>query len=351
MDNTKANILIVDDNLQGLRLLMGILTEQYDVRPANSGQTALRSISSKLPDLILLDIEMPEMNGYEVCKQLKASPETKDIPVIFISALDEPFDKVKAFNVGGVDYITKPYHVEEVLARISTHLSLFRLQQESQQLNERLRQLLRQFASKEVADEILKEGFSLGGKRVEVTAMFADIRSFTSITESQPPEATVELLNDYFAHMLEIISQEGGIVNQIVGDGFMCIFGAPIHQNDHAQRAVRAALAMMSRIEQFNQEQSAKGKVTIRIGIGIATGPGVAGYVGTQTRTTYTCVGSVTNLAARLEATTKEIGKPILIDSNTQRALDKSIIVEDEGQLQLRGMVDSQIFSVPLSQD
>jgi adenylate cyclase len=359
MDSSKARILVVDDSVDNLQLLTSILTRRdYAVRPATSGQAALQTAKVELPDLILLDILMPFMDGYEVCERLKADERTRDIPVIFVSALGEVFDKVRAFSVGGVDYIPKPFHLREVLARVETHLALRRLQQELQErnaqitaLNERLDRLLRQFASKEVADELLSQGFSLGGKHVEATAMFADIREFTTITESQPPDLTIELLNDYYAYMIEAVSSEGGIVNQLFGDGIMCIFGAPVSQQDHPHRAVRAALRMIERLALFNQEQATKGKVQIRIGVGIATGEGVAGYIGTQMRTNYTWVSDATNLAYRLEDHTKQVGKPILIDENTRLALDDSVQVEDEGMVSLRGKAQAvRIFSVPVEQ-
>jgi signal transduction histidine kinase len=137
--NTRGNILVVDDTKANLRLLTEMLTEEgFTVRPAPSGAIALKAVSTYLPELILLDINMPGMNGFEVCEKLKADEQSKDIPVIFISALNETLDKVRAFSVGGVDYITKPFQFEEVLARVKTHLSLHRLQQELQQNNEAL---------------------------------------------------------------------------------------------------------------------------------------------------------------------------------------------------------------------
>jgi signal transduction histidine kinase len=138
-DNYKGNILVVDDTPENLRLLVSILEAKgYEIRPVPNGKLALSGARGFLPDLILLDIMMPEMDGYEVCSQLKAHERTKDIPVIFISAINEVLDKVKAFEVGGVDYITKPFQVEEVLARVETHLVLQRLQTKLQHKNEEL---------------------------------------------------------------------------------------------------------------------------------------------------------------------------------------------------------------------
>ena len=130
-EQPKANILIVDDAIANLRLLIGILTDSgYRIKPASSGKHALSTAQTEPPDLILLDIKMPKMDGYEVCEHLKADERTRDIPVIFISALNEVLDKVKAFSVGGVDYITKPFQIEEVLARLETHLTLRDLQKQ-----------------------------------------------------------------------------------------------------------------------------------------------------------------------------------------------------------------------------
>jgi CheY-like chemotaxis protein len=138
-DTSKANILVVDDTLANLRLLTKMLAEYgYKVRPATNGRTALSAAQTEPPDLILLDIMMPEMDGYEVCGRLKADERTRDIPIIFISAIHETIDKVAAFSIGGVDYITKPFHVEEVLVRVKTHLTLRHLQKTLQEKNEQL---------------------------------------------------------------------------------------------------------------------------------------------------------------------------------------------------------------------
>ncbi len=151
--------------------------------------------------------------------------------------------------------------------------------------------------------------------------------------------------------MIDAIGSEGGIVNQIVGDGLMAIFGAPVPRPDHCQRAVRAALKMMAHIDQFNREQAAANRVQIRIGIGIASGEVIAGYTGTERRATYTCVGDTVNLAARLEAHTKLVGQLILIDEATRLGLGDGIAVQEEGAVQLKGKARAVcIYSVPLSQ-
>ena len=133
----QGNIVIVDDQPNNLRVLSGILQQAgYKVRPALDGKFALQSIHSSPPDLVLLDIRMPEMDGYEVCRRLKADEKTREIPVIFISALHDMEDKLLAFRAGGVDYVAKPFQVEEVLARVQAHLKLYRLQCDLQSIIE-----------------------------------------------------------------------------------------------------------------------------------------------------------------------------------------------------------------------
>jgi class 3 adenylate cyclase len=167
--------------------------------------------------------------------------------------------------------------------------------------------------------------------------MFCDIRSFTTIAEAREPAETIELLNDYYTLMMDAINGEGGIVNQMVGDGLMSIFGAPLPREDHRRAAVFAAWQMIELIRLFNQEQTARRKTQIQIGVGIASGRVVAGYTGTHQRATYTCVGDTVNVAARLESHTKVVNRPILIDEYTRRGLGDGIAVEPQGELLMKG--------------
>jgi class 3 adenylate cyclase len=170
--------------------------------------------------------------------------------------------------------------------------------------------------------------------------MFCDIRSFTTIAEAREPAETIELLNDYYTLMMDAINGEGGMVNQMVGDGLMAIFGAPLPREDHRQAAVVAARQMIDLIRLFNEEQAARGMVQIQIGVGIASGRVVAGYTGTHQRATYTCVGDTVNVAARLESHTKVVDRPILIDEDTRRGLGDGIGVEPQGELLMKGKTE-----------
>lgn len=197
--------------------------------------------------------------------------------------------------------------------------------------------MIRRFATSEVAADLQKSGFALGGRRLHGTVMFSDIRGFTAIVESQPPEETIELLNAYYALMFDAIAAQGGVVNQMIGDGLMAIFGAPLPLADPALAAVRAVLDMMEMIELLNAERAAQDKPPIAIGIGIATGEMIAGYTGTQARATYTCIGDTVNLAARLKAHTKVAARAILIDGHTRAALKDRLPTYALGPVKFKG--------------
>ena len=336
-----GTILIADDNRVNRLLLSRSLEGQgHTIVFAEHGREALALLRSQHVDLLLLDVLMPELDGYEVLAELKSDTHLRDIPVVMTSSLDEIDSVVKCVEMGAEDYLTKPINPVLLSARITASL-------EKKRLRDQQRELISKFATREVADDLLTSGFSLGGKYVDASALFCDIRSFTTIVEACQPTETIELLNDYYTLMMDAIGGEGGIVNQMVGDGLMAIFGAPLPREDHRLRAVLAARQMVELISLFNEEQAAQGKLQIQIGVGVASGRVVAGYTGTQHRATYTCVGDTVNIAARLEAHTKTVSRPILIDENTRRGLDDGIVVEDLGALPVKGKTEPvRIYAV-----
>jgi adenylate cyclase len=342
-DTRPGRLLVVDDNKVN-RLLLGRGLEQqgHHVAFAENGRQALEMLKQNEFDLLLLDIEMPEMDGYQVLEKLTKDLDLRDIPVIITSALEELDSVVRCIEMGAEDYLTKPINSVLLRARIGAS-------REKKRLRDQQRELLRRFATAEVAQDVEESGFALGGHYVEATAMFSDIRGFTTLAEKQSPADTIELLNTYYTLMFEAITGQGGVVNQMVGDGLMAIFGAPAPLPNHGEQAVLAALEMIEMIDLFNLDQAALGKPTIKIGIGIATGQMVAGYTGTQRRATYTCVGDTVNLASRLEAYTKVAGKPILIDERTCKSLSPTIQVINLGPAQIKGKVqDVTVYAVPV---
>jgi adenylate cyclase len=326
-----GRLLIVDDNKVNRILLgRGLEADGHKVETAENGRQALDKLRAGSFDLVLLDIEMPEMNGYEVLELCLQDDELRNIPIIMTSSLDEIASVVKCVELGAEDYLNKP--VNPILLRARVNASL-----EKKRLRDQQRKLIRTFATKEVAEELLKSGFSLGGSYVTASVMFTDIRSFTTITESRSPGEIIDMLNDYFALMFEAITGHGGSVNQMIGDGLMAIFGAPVYHEDHRERAVRAALEMLELLAVFNQDRAALNKPEIKIGVGIATGKVVAGFTGTQHRATYTCIGDTVNLAARIEEHTKVVHRPILIDQYTSDGLQDEIAREALGPVLFKG--------------
>jgi len=336
-----GQMLVVDDNRVN-RLLLTRALQQHGHRVSNAenGRIAMEMLRSERFDVLLLDIDMPEMNGFEVLEALLVDSNLRDIPVVMTSASDELDRVVKCIEMGADDYLVKPLNPILLRARVNASLEKKRLRDEQ-------RKLFHTFATPEVAEQLLREGFSLGGKFVTASVMFADIRSFTSISENQNPADTIEMLNEYFALMFDAITSHHGTVNQMEGDGFMAIFGAPVQLENHHRHAVHAALEMIELLKVFNEQRAVRKKSELQVGIGIATGSVIAGFTGTEHRATYTCVGDAVNVAARIENHTKVSGRPILIDQSTSEGLSEDVKIEILGPVMFKGKKQPvQIFAV-----
>jgi len=343
--NGPARLLVVDDNkVNRLLLTRSLELHGHSVASAENGRVALEMLRREGFDLVLLDMEMPEMDGFQVLEQLVNDRQLRDLPVIVTSSLEGVTNVVRCIELGAEDYLTKPVNPVLLKARIGASL-------EKKLLRDQQKELVRRFATPEVAQDLQDSGFSLGGKLVHASVMFSDIRGFTSLAESQPPEETIELLNTYYALMFNAMSGHGGVVTVMMGDGLMSVFGAPMPLADHGGSAVRAAQEMVELIDLFNLEREAEEKPPIRIGIGIASGEMVAGYTGTNPRATYTCIGDTVYLAARLETHPKVAQRTILIDQATRSAWSERVTVEPLGQVPLKGKaMPVDIFSVGLEQ-
>lgn len=336
-----AQILLVEDNRVN-RLLLARLVEQlgHSVNTAEDGLQALAALRGKRFDLLLLDIEMPGMNGFQVLEQLTADPDLRELPVIVTSGLDGLANVVRCIELGAEDYLHKPVNPVLLRARIAASF-------EKKRLRDQQRELMRRFATSAVAQDVQRSGFALGGHLVSASVLFCDIRGFTTLSESLPPQEVIELLNTYYTLMFDAIGAQGGVVNQIIGDGLMAIFGAPQPLEGHAKCAVRAALEMVEMAVQFSADQCAAGGPEIRIGVGVSSGEVVAGYTGTLDRATYTCVGDTVNRAARLEACTKEAQRSVLIDGATCEQLGAGFEIESLGPMHLKGKTQAvEVFAV-----
>jgi two-component system sensor histidine kinase ChiS len=333
-NEVKGNILVVDDTPANLRLLSNMLAEQgYKVRSVINGTMALTATRAAPPDLILLDVNMPDMNGYQVCEALKAEAQTRDIPIIFISALGETKDKIKAFTVGGVDYVTKPFQLEEVLARVETHLVLRNLQRQLQQANDELERrvaartaelvqlnaALERFVPREFLGFLHTAsiaGVALGDQvQAEMTILFSDIRDFTARAEQMPPQETFNFLNAYLGRVSPIIRLHHGFVDKYLGDGVMALFPGS------ADDAVQAAIAMQREVAHYNVQLQQQGIPPIGIGTGLHTGSLMLGIIGEEQRMQGTVISDAVNLTGRLEGLTKTYGVSVVVSEQTLRRL------------------------------
>ena len=339
--STGARLLVADDNkVNRLLLSRNLELQGHTVACAENGRVALEMLRRDRFDLLLLDMEMPEMDGFQVLAELKKDLQLRDLPVIVTSSLEGIDHVVRCIELGAEDYLPKPVNPVLLKARIGASL-------EKKRLRDQQKELLRRFATPEVAEDLEQSGFALGGRRVHATVMFCDIRNFTPLAESQPPEETVDLLNNFYALMFDAISGHGGVVTLMAGDGLMAVFGAPLTIPEPGESAVRAAVEMIELIELFNRERDAMDKPVIRIGIGIASGEMVAGYTGTKARATYTCNGNTVNLAARIEGHTKVADRMILIDGATRAGLSERIDVESLGAVAFKGIgAPTEVFAV-----
>lgn len=318
-DSIKGEILIVDDQPNNLRVLSSMLTNQgYDVRPVTSGQMALNSVQMRLPDIILLDINMPEMNGYEVCQRIKANERTCDIPIIFISVLDEVMDKVKAFSIGGVDYVTKPFQVEEVLARVETHLTIQRTKNELERVNA----AYERFVPHDILN-LLKKGHITetglsNNVEQEMTIMFVYVRAFHQLSQQMTPYQTFAFVNSYLSRACPVIRHHSGFIASYIGEAVMALFP---HSPDDA---VHAALAMFEEVVQYNILRNAEGNSPISIGIGLHTDVLRLGIIGEPQRLQTTIISEAVNVAASMERLTKHYGVSIVMSSPMYERLSDS---------------------------
>jgi adenylate cyclase len=348
--NAPARILIVDDTAMNLKLLEGILTGHgYAVSTAPSGPVALERVRDEHPDLVLLDVVMPEMSGYEVCRRLRADEATRLLPVIMVTALDPLQERVKGIDAGADDFLTKPINQPELVARVRSLLRIKALHDELGELNRTLEQRvrdqvsqlerlgrLRRFFSPQLAELILAGDADdpLKSHRREVTVVFIDLRGFTAFAETAEPEEVMTVLREYHAEMGKLILAAEGTLERFTGDGMMIFFNDPVTVPDPAARAVRMAASMRDRVGSLTDAWRKRG-FDLDFGIGIAQGYATIGAIGFEGRWDYGAIGTVTNLASRLCGEAKP--GQILVSQRMVGGVEGVATVEPVGELTLKG--------------
>lgn len=344
-DISQSKILIVEDAETNIDILMDALEEDYEISVATDGETALEILDEEAHDLILMDIMMPGIDGYETCRRVKENHKLRNIPIIFITGKAETRDMIKGFQVGGVDYITKPFHKEEVCARVRNHLELQFLKKKDE---ERMKTTMARYLGPELVDNLMESGQEvMGTSNHETTVLFSDIRSFTTLSEELGVQETINMLNDYFTQMVGCIKSEKGMLDKFIGDAIMAVFGTPMPYDDHADCGVRAAISMINALNSFNEKRKREGKNEIKIGIGLNSSPVIAGNIGSLDRMDYTVIGDGVNLAARLEGATKIYGAQILISEYTFKELKGDYLIRELDRITLKGKTKPRrIFEV-----
>jgi adenylate cyclase len=329
-------ILVADDRIDSVELCRDLLSmEGYRVVAALNGQEALDQIHQHKPDLILLDLEMPILNGYEVCERLKANAATADIPVLMLTAWTAPEHRVLGLQLGAEDYVAKPFDYRELLARIEVRLKAKQEADRLRQAQKAIRSTFERFVPTHVVERMLADPapISLGGRRQEVTILFADLRGYTALAEVLSPEQLVEVLNGHLTAAAHAILANEGTISQYAGDLVMAIFNAPLPQPDHALRGLRAAWALKQAMAAYHAALPAY--LRMEFGVGIASGEALVGNIGATQLLHYTAVGDTVNLAQRLEELAG--GGEILLTENCFRAVATKVEVTDRGATAIRG--------------
>ena len=350
MDRT-FKILVVDDTPHNVKLLADLLAVKgYDVITAASGSEALNQIEKHRPDLVLLDVVMPGMSGYEVCQRVREDSATATLPVVMVTALDPGSERVKGIEAGADDFITKPINQPELLARVRSLLRIKALHDQLEESNrtlearvrEQVQQLerlarLKRFFSPQLAELILSGEAEdpLKSHRRELTVAFFDLRGFTAFAETAEPEEVMTVLREYHAELGKLIMEHEGTLERFTGDGMMVFFNDPVPVPQPAEQAVRLAVAAQSRARVLIDKWRKLG-FELDLGVGISQGYATIGAIGFEGRYDYGAVGTVTNLSHRLCSEAKP--GQILVSRRVLSAVEHLVEAEPVGELALRGL-------------
>ncbi|MDH4172575.1 MAG: response regulator [Betaproteobacteria bacterium] len=355
----RGRILVVDDQRANVEMLAELLRSRgYLVDGAYDGESALAKIAEMKPDLVISDIRMPGMDGYELTQRLRGEPATELLPVVLVTSLEDRDghdERVKGIESGADDFLTKPVRYAELFARVRSLLRVKVLQDEvrrqatelrewNERLEERVKEQvaaierlakMKRFFSPPVADAIIAGGVDmLEPHRREITAVFLDLRGFTAFTDRADPDEVMDLLSDYHETMGNLVERYGGTLEHFAGDGVMIFFNDPIPVEQPAHKAVRMAIDLLHAFDPIARTWKSRGH-EVALGVGIAQGEATLGVIGFEQRWEYSAIGAVPNLAARLCGQAK--GGEILVDSATCSAVGDAVDLEPVGSMSLRG--------------
>ena len=332
MDNEKQTVLVVDDATENIDVIVGLLKEHYKVKAAVNGMKALKSVEKNPPDLILLDIMMPEMDGHEVIRHLKNNPVTREIPVIFLTGKSDAADEEKGFELGAVDYISKPFNPAVVKARVNTQLELVRQRRKTEQL-------LNNILPEKVISDLKEFGESKPDVFNNVSVLFSDFVGFTEMSSSARPELLISELSDIFTAFDDIMEQNSCERIKTIGDAYLAVCGMPKSNPDHAPSIIRSAIQMV----EYLKERNSRSPLNWHCRIGIHSGPVVGGIVGIK-KYIYDIFGDTVNTAARLEASSEAM--KITISQKTYNLAKNEFSFIPRGEVNLKGKGEMQLYFV-----
>ncbi len=338
MASLAGTILVVDDDRVTRTLLVRTLeSEGHEVTMAENGRDALEQLRLAVPDVVLLDVVMPELDGMSVLEELKRDPALRDVPVIMISALDDFQSVLRCIELGAEDYLSKPFDPVLLRARINAGLTKRALHELERA---RVHDVFARFLPESIVEQMLARADGdarLGGVRLIGTVLFTDLRGFTTFAERTAPDRVIDVLNRFLSEMSDAVLDNGGTLVSYLGDGLLAVFGAPIELDDHADRAIAAAREMLTvRLPRFNEWLDGSAEA-FGVGVGVSSGPLMSGNVGSERRLEYTAIGDTVNIAARIESHTKEVTHKALVADATRALLTRPAGLELVGDVVLRG--------------
>jgi adenylate cyclase len=329
-------VLVAEDNRDSRELVSDILLRLGHVPVlAPNGRVALEKIQEDMPDLVILDVNMPEMDGFQVCAALKSNPSTAKIPVIMLTAQVDIESRVTGLQLGADDYLPKPFHPRELIARIEARL---RAKEETDSLREQREQVRRtfeRFVTHEIVEKLLEDPtrVQLGGAETIITVLFADLEGFSTLAEHTEPSRLLEVLNAYHKLLVDHIKANGGTIDKFLGDGVMALYNTPLPQSDHALRAVQTALNIREALADFHQ--GLEPQFRLGVNFGIHTGSAIVGTVGSPELMDFTAIGATVNLASRLQGLSEN--SQITVSEETYALVKDRVLAERVGPRSVRG--------------